>query len=170
MNAMTWHPRGYGGERRSPDQVKREGWREQGVLAIAVDDEGLTWPERVRAPAPRRCQRLAELAHDGGFHGLGHSWIPHAAKAAYDFCGDLGPKTDRSSTKAFVFCGDSPDRFGRSPGKRATGGSAQVGDARARFESGSPWKHDGRVWWRFGGFGRNPRRCADQGLPGQPAA
>jgi hypothetical protein len=39
-------PRGYGGERRSPDQVKREGWREQGVLAVAVDDERLTWPER----------------------------------------------------------------------------------------------------------------------------
>ena len=29
---MKWHPRGYGGERRSPDRVKREGWREQGVL------------------------------------------------------------------------------------------------------------------------------------------
>jgi hypothetical protein len=27
MNAMKWHPRGYGGERRSADQVKREGWR-----------------------------------------------------------------------------------------------------------------------------------------------
>ena len=43
---MRWHPRGYGGERRSPDQVKREGWREQGVLAVSVEDGRLTWPER----------------------------------------------------------------------------------------------------------------------------
>lgn len=46
MNAMKWHPRGYGGDRRSADQVKREGWREQGVLAVAVDDARLTWPEQ----------------------------------------------------------------------------------------------------------------------------
>ena len=43
---MRWHPRGYGGERRSQDQVKREGWREQGVLAVSVGDDRLTWPER----------------------------------------------------------------------------------------------------------------------------
>ena len=43
---MRWHPRGLGGERRSPDQVKREGWREQGVLAVSVEDGRLTWPER----------------------------------------------------------------------------------------------------------------------------
>lgn len=30
----------------NPDQVKRDGWREQGVLAVAVDDERLSWPER----------------------------------------------------------------------------------------------------------------------------
>ena len=43
---MKWHPRGFGGERRSPEDVKREGWREQGLLAVAVDDGRLTWPER----------------------------------------------------------------------------------------------------------------------------
>ena len=43
---MRWHPRGYDGERRSPDQVKREGWREQGVLAVSVEDNRLTWPEQ----------------------------------------------------------------------------------------------------------------------------
>ena len=43
---MRWHPRGLGGERRSPDQVKREGWREQGVLAVSVEDGRLTWPEQ----------------------------------------------------------------------------------------------------------------------------
>ena len=43
---MMWHPRGYGGQRRDPDQVKCEGWKEQGLLAVAVDDNRLTWPER----------------------------------------------------------------------------------------------------------------------------
>jgi hypothetical protein len=43
---MNWLPRGYGGERRSPERVKREGWREQGILAVSVDDDRLTWPER----------------------------------------------------------------------------------------------------------------------------
>ena len=35
---MMWHPRGYGGQRRDPDQVKREGWKEQGLLAVPADD------------------------------------------------------------------------------------------------------------------------------------
>ena len=43
---MRWHPRGYGGKRRSPEEVKREGWREQGVLVVATDDNRLSWPER----------------------------------------------------------------------------------------------------------------------------
>jgi len=43
---MRWFPKGYGGKRRDPEQVKREGWLEQGILAVSVDDERLTWPER----------------------------------------------------------------------------------------------------------------------------
>lgn len=43
---MKWHPRGYGGARRDPEAIKRDGWREQGLLAVAVDDGRLTWPER----------------------------------------------------------------------------------------------------------------------------
>ena len=43
---MRWAPPGYGGERRPPDEVKREGWRRQGVLVIAENDERLSWPER----------------------------------------------------------------------------------------------------------------------------
>ena len=43
---MRWHPKGYGGDRPSPEAIKREGWREQGVLVIAEDDDRLTWPER----------------------------------------------------------------------------------------------------------------------------
>ena len=43
---MSYFPKGYGGQRRDPEQVKRDGWREQGVLAVAVDDPRLTWPER----------------------------------------------------------------------------------------------------------------------------
>ncbi len=43
---MRWLPHGYGGERRSPEDVKRDGWVEQGVLAVSVEDHRLTWPER----------------------------------------------------------------------------------------------------------------------------
>lgn len=46
MKTMRWHPPGYGGERRDPDRVKRDGWRDQGVLAISIDDERLSWPEK----------------------------------------------------------------------------------------------------------------------------
>jgi hypothetical protein len=43
---LRWHPRGYGGERRNPERVKRDGWHEQALLAVALDDERLSWPER----------------------------------------------------------------------------------------------------------------------------
>ena len=43
---MKWLPRGYGGTRRSPEDVKRDGWREQGLLAVSIEDHRLTWPER----------------------------------------------------------------------------------------------------------------------------
>ena len=43
---MRWYPKGYGGARRDSDQVKRDGWHDEGVLAVSVDDHRLTWPER----------------------------------------------------------------------------------------------------------------------------
>ena len=43
---MRWLPHGYGGERRSPEDIKRDGWVEQGLLAVDVEDRRLTWPER----------------------------------------------------------------------------------------------------------------------------
>ena len=43
---MRFTPKGYGGHRRDRDEVKRDGWREQGVLAVSIDDHRLTWPER----------------------------------------------------------------------------------------------------------------------------
>ena len=46
MKAMRFTPPGYGGRRRSPEQVKRDGWHEQGLLAVSLDDARLTWPER----------------------------------------------------------------------------------------------------------------------------
>lgn len=60
MKTMRWYPPGYGGERHDPDRVKRDGWRGEvgpwprwgrvspsnGVLAVSVDDERLSWPER----------------------------------------------------------------------------------------------------------------------------
>ena len=38
MKAMRFHPPGFGGE-VGAGEVKRDGWHEQGVLAVAVDDE-----------------------------------------------------------------------------------------------------------------------------------
>jgi hypothetical protein len=63
---VRWHPRGYGGQRRDPDRVKREGWREQGVLAVSVDDERLSWPERelVRHLGERLYGKRQEARHD----------------------------------------------------------------------------------------------------------
>jgi len=46
MSGMRFMPKGYGGRRRNSDEVKRDGWREQGLLAVAIDDHRLTWPER----------------------------------------------------------------------------------------------------------------------------
>ena len=43
---MRQFPKGYGGERTPPEKVKRDGWRDQGILVIAEDDQRLTWPER----------------------------------------------------------------------------------------------------------------------------
>jgi hypothetical protein len=43
---MRWLPRGYGGERTSPEDIKREGWRDQGVLVVSDADPRLSWPER----------------------------------------------------------------------------------------------------------------------------
>jgi hypothetical protein len=43
---MRWAPRDYGGTRRPPDEVKRDGWREQGLLVVSAEDERLSWPER----------------------------------------------------------------------------------------------------------------------------
>ncbi len=67
MKGMTFAPRGYGGRRRSPDEVKRDGWREQGLLAVALDDDWLTWPERelVRQLGEKLYgKRDRELRHD----------------------------------------------------------------------------------------------------------
>jgi hypothetical protein len=43
---MRWAPKGYGGERRSAEQVKRDGWLEYGILVVNEDDHRLSWPER----------------------------------------------------------------------------------------------------------------------------
>jgi len=43
---MRWAPNGFGGTRRPPEEVKRTGWREQGVLVVSPEDERLSWPER----------------------------------------------------------------------------------------------------------------------------
>jgi hypothetical protein len=39
-------PKGFGGKRPSPEQVKRDGWLGQGILVIAENDHRLSWSER----------------------------------------------------------------------------------------------------------------------------
>lgn len=46
MSGMRFTPKGYGGHRRDPEQVKRDGWREEGLFAVMINDHRLTWPER----------------------------------------------------------------------------------------------------------------------------
>ena len=46
MIGMRFTPRGYCGERRDADRVKRDGWHDQGLLAVSLYDHRLTWPER----------------------------------------------------------------------------------------------------------------------------
>ncbi|WP_449619230.1 hypothetical protein [Roseovarius salis] len=67
MSGMRFTPKGYGGRRRDPQQVKRDGWREQGVLAVSVDDDRLTWPERelVRQLGERLYGKRPEDMHHG---------------------------------------------------------------------------------------------------------
>lgn len=43
---MRFAPKGFGGERRVPEIVKRDGWVEDGVLVVSETDPRLTWPER----------------------------------------------------------------------------------------------------------------------------
>jgi hypothetical protein len=62
---MRWTPRGYGGERRAPEPVKQDGWREQGLLAISIDDQRLSWPERefIRQIGEKLYGRKRETKH-----------------------------------------------------------------------------------------------------------
>ena len=43
---MRWSPTGCSGQRRSPEHIKRDGWREQNILVVNADDDRLTWTER----------------------------------------------------------------------------------------------------------------------------
>ncbi|MDF1854218.1 hypothetical protein [Pseudooceanicola sp.] len=43
---MRFTPKSFGGHRRDPEQVKRDGWHDQHMLAVSLDDHRLTWPER----------------------------------------------------------------------------------------------------------------------------
>ena len=65
MKAMRFTPPGYGGHRRPPDGVKQEVWREQGMLAVSIDDERLNWHERelVRQLGERLYGKRQEASH-----------------------------------------------------------------------------------------------------------
>ena len=54
-------------KRRSPEEIKRDGWHELGLLAISVDDQRLTWPERelVRQLGEKLYGRKAKETNNG---------------------------------------------------------------------------------------------------------
>ena len=43
---MRWGPKGFGGTRRPPEEIKRNGWHDQNILVVSADDQRLSWPER----------------------------------------------------------------------------------------------------------------------------
>jgi len=43
---MNWFPPGFGDERISSEEIKRDGWRQLGILVIAVSDSRLTQTEK----------------------------------------------------------------------------------------------------------------------------
>ena len=63
---MKWYPNGYGGNRRDPEQVKRDGWQDRGLLAVSLDDQRLTWPERelIRQLGEKLYGKRQEATHD----------------------------------------------------------------------------------------------------------
>ena len=69
MTGMSFTPRGFGGTRRSPGKGRRDGWKGQGLLAVSLDDQRLTWPERelVRQLGEKlygKCLGQKEAHHD----------------------------------------------------------------------------------------------------------
>ena len=70
---MRWTPRGFGGDRLSPDDIKKQGWHVEGVLVIQINDERLTWPEREmvrqlgeRLYGAKTTERLLAYSHERG--------------------------------------------------------------------------------------------------------
>ena len=63
---MGFLPPGYGGERPSPEHVKRNGWRDQKILVVNADDARLSWPERefIRQIGDKLYGNRTEGAHD----------------------------------------------------------------------------------------------------------
>ena len=66
MKSMSFTPRGYGGDRRGAEKVKKDGWKEQGLFAVTLDDQRLTWPERelVRQLGEKLYGKREEMRHD----------------------------------------------------------------------------------------------------------
>jgi hypothetical protein len=56
MKGMRFTPRGYGGERQDPEQVKRDGWRELSSLSPRITRASLG-TRLIRQPGERLCGR-----------------------------------------------------------------------------------------------------------------
>ena len=130
MKTMRWHPPGYGGERRDPDRVKRDGWRDQGVLAVSIDDERLSWPERelVRqlgdklygrsAPRARRAGAVTGFPVDPGIRA-GVQPGSRACPGSFWFLPGADPYAGGRSAR---FASVRADFLGSHPGSRSPAG------------------------------------------------
>ena len=55
---------GHNPERPDPEDIKREGWREQGILVISAEDQRLDWTERqILKQIAERLYGCREVSH-----------------------------------------------------------------------------------------------------------
>ena len=94
MKAMRSTPAATAASAALPDQVKRDGWREQGVLAVAVDDERLTWPERGAGPPARR-EALRQARGGRPWLSGRATWSRSGSSRRPRFCGSCRPSGSR---------------------------------------------------------------------------
>ena len=60
---MKWAPKGFGGERRPPEHIKREGWQAQRVLVIEAEPEALFDERLHELPPGTEADKEGRVAH-----------------------------------------------------------------------------------------------------------
>ena len=157
---MRWTPPGYGGERRPPEEIKRDGWREQGLLAVSVDDQRLTWPER------EFVKQLGESSTRQATTAGGRAWIIEPSRWSGAPCRGRGGDPAAAALRVPDYFNTWPpmvvefaDRVGQEPeptaaaavagGHQPDGGDAELA-ALARSGRAPRARPGSKICWRFG--------------------